>query len=119
MKRYDIINHLIKKHGFTSYLEIGCFQGENFNRIECEVKESVDPEFPATYQMTSDEFFTKYVHREYGLVFVDGMHTARQAYKDIFNSMDYCKIILELDGFYREKTENILQLRKNLLSLMV
>lgn len=94
MKRYDIINYLIKKHELESYLEIGVFQGECFNNVRCAVKESVDPKFPATHQMTSDKFFNNVKSKmhaidelmQYDIVFVDGMHTAEQTYQDIHNA---------------------------------
>ncbi len=58
--RTDIIQHFIDQRKFKNYLEIGCFRNENFNKIKIDNKVSVDPdpEAHATYQMTSDEFFT-------------------------------------------------------------
>lgn len=86
MKRYDIINSLINRNSLLSYLEIGVFNGDNFNRIKCDLKESVDPTYPATHQMESDLFF-KLNKKKYDLIFIDGLHTADQAYKDIMNSL--------------------------------
>lgn len=43
LKRWDIINHLIKKNGYTSYLEIGYYKGWSFDRVECNHKTAVDP----------------------------------------------------------------------------
>jgi hypothetical protein len=85
MKRWDIINALIKKYGLKSYLEIGVFQGECFDKIECDVKHSVDPEFEATFRMASDEFF-EHPMRFYDLIFIDGLHTREQASRDIWNA---------------------------------
>lgn len=86
MTRTDIIQHLIDKFDLRSYLEIGVFNGDNFNKIRCLLKESVDPEFPATYRMTSDQFFEQN-KRDYDIVFIDGLHTSEQAYKDIQNAV--------------------------------
>jgi hypothetical protein len=91
MHRWEIIQALIDRFGLKSYLEIGVFQGENFNKIRCELKHSVDPEFPATFQMTSKDFFIikcpQRGMKQYDLVFVDGLHTEDQAYRDIWNAM--------------------------------
>lgn len=92
MTRTDIIQRLIDKYDLKSYLEIGVFQGENFNKIRCDLKHSIDPEFPATFQMTSDEFFSSYpsvTAHAYSMVFIDGMHTAEQTYKDIDNAFGW------------------------------
>lgn len=90
MTRTEIIQLLIDKYDLKLYLEIGVFDGANFNKIRCEKKESVDPNFPATYNVTSDRFFTD-CWNEYDIVFIDGLHTADQAYKDISNSIRYLR----------------------------
>lgn len=43
MQRWDVINHLIKKNNYKSYLEIGYYKGWSFDRVECERKTAVDP----------------------------------------------------------------------------
>ncbi len=85
MKRWDIIQSLIDKYKLTSYLEIGVHQKECFNKIQCELKECVDPNFPADYEMTSDEFF-KVVRGRWDICFVDGFHTEEQVGKDLVNA---------------------------------
>lgn len=92
MQRYDIINHLIKKNEYTSYLEIGVRNHNDcFNRIDCKLKHGVDPgnEWgePATYVMTSDEFFDKHISQKYDIIFIDGLHLDYQVYRDIENSI--------------------------------
>lgn len=85
----DIINKLIKKYNFKSYLEIGVFYGETFNAVECEIKTSVDPKQygSTTHQMTSDEFFKQINKTEkFDVIFIDGLHTYEQCYKDIENA---------------------------------
>jgi hypothetical protein len=91
--RTDIINKIITKYGFKSYLEIGVrVPSENFDKINVEFKESVDPnpKGNCNYIMTSDEFFEKHVgDKKYDIVFVDGLHTAEQSYKDVHNVMKH------------------------------
>ena len=52
--RTDIINYLIWKQGYRSYLEIGLDDPEpNFTKIRCELKESVDPYDPSLIRIKS------------------------------------------------------------------
>jgi len=93
MKRYDIINTLIKNRGYSSYLEIGLCQGQTFNEVKIEEKTSVDPAVheyahaKPTHQMTSDEFFDSNTDT-FDIVFIDGLHHSDQVYRDIRNSLD-------------------------------
>lgn len=89
MKRYDIINKFIKERNFKNYLEIGIHNKEdNFNKIICENKTSVDPDpsAEAEYLMTSDVFFAQN-KKTFDIIFIDGMHEAHQVYRDIQNSL--------------------------------
>lgn len=88
MTRTDLINLLIKKYKLSSYLEIGVRDSENFNKINCKLKRSVDPNWPADYSMTSDRFFNSYRGFYYDIVFIDGLHTEEQVYKDVMNTLD-------------------------------
>lgn len=92
MERYDIINKLIKKHNFKSYLEIGVRNPDDcLNRINCELKHGVDPgvegDYKVTFNMTSDEFFAQN-NTKYDIIFVDGLHIDEQVYRDIVNSLN-------------------------------
>lgn len=93
MKRYDIINKLIKARNLSSYLEIGLDRGQTFNEVEADIKISVDPaknqyaHSAPTHLMTSDEFFNQN-DRTFDIVFIDGLHHADQVYRDIKNSLD-------------------------------
>lgn len=89
MKRYDIINHLIKHNGYTRYLEIGYNDGHCFNQIEVENKISIDPDPNTTPSILidSDSFF-KQNTEEWDIIFVDGLHHSDQVYKDIKNSLN-------------------------------
>ena len=90
MTRTQIIQALIDRFDFKSYLEIGVHTGYNFHQIRCDAKQSVDPKYPATFQVTSDEYFTElpgYIF-PYDLIFIDGLHTEQQVYKDLTNSLE-------------------------------
>jgi hypothetical protein len=88
MNRIEIINGLIKKNGYKSYLEIGVQAGHCFSQIVCENKIGVDPDksSAATLHKTSDDFF-KDNKETFGIIFIDGLHHADQVEKDILNSL--------------------------------
>ena len=93
LSRADVINALIVRYGYRSYLEIGvntqAQPGWSHDSIEIETKHGVDPNpaVDATFPVTSDEFFERYVSQTYDIVFVDGLHLFEQAYRDIVNSL--------------------------------
>ena len=41
--RKEIVQEIIRKKNYKKYLEIGCFDDELFNHINCEKKVGVDP----------------------------------------------------------------------------
>lgn len=93
MNRAKIIQKLIDKFNYKSYLEIGIFDAANFKRIRCHCRIGVDPSpLPSgrahtDYVMFSDEFF-KANKRKFDIVFIDGLHHADQVYRDIKNSLE-------------------------------
>lgn len=93
MTRTEIINSLILKYKYKSYLEIGVNTpsqpGWNWNGVVIETKHGVDPNVDTTFNMTSDEFFDNYITQKYDIVFVDGLHIFEQAYRDIVNSLKW------------------------------
>jgi len=103
MNRYDIINELIKKYNYKTYLEIGVRNpDECFNLINCETKHSIDPgyendENQVDYPYTSDNFFRLLENKELNLptthkwdiIFIDGLHISNQVEKDILNSLNH------------------------------
>lgn len=116
--RTDLLNHLIKKHNLKRYLEIGVQNPmQNFDKIECDYKVSVDPDENAyaTFCMTSDQFFKNvgvlrqrfggedsksiFINKKledcFDIVFIDGLHTADQVKKDFTNALK----ILSSNGF--------------------
>lgn len=91
MYRWDVLNHLIHKHGYQTYLEIGTLRKECFNLVQCDMKWCVDPgQFGVEYDfnMTSDEFFAQNGAR-FDIVFIDGLHSADQVERDILNSLAF------------------------------
>lgn len=89
MERYDIINTLIAKNKYKSYLEIGTQHGKAFVNIDIPYKICVDPEkvFDGlTHEMTSDQFF-KENKETFDIIFVDGLHLEEQSTIDIKNSL--------------------------------
>ena len=91
MNRTDIINKFIKERHYNTYLEIGTFRNENFNKINA-IKCSVDPdpEAKANNCMTSDEFFASIDDDlKFDIVFIDGLHEHNQVWKDITNSLKH------------------------------
>jgi len=82
-----------------SYLEVGVNQGKTFNRLNFEYKTAVDPRFKfdtkdflkegvTFYEDTSDAFFSAKLTSElFDVIFLDGMHTFHQTFKDFVNSI--------------------------------
>lgn len=112
MIRWDIINHFIKKNNYKSFLEIGYYKGWNFDSVNCDNKTTVDPNpcktpdqeeleygnsmqlsgisYESLYKMTSDEFFSKEAKgSKWDIVFIDGLHEAKQVTRDIENSLKH------------------------------
>lgn len=101
MKRYDIINAIIQRENYKSYLEIGVRNPKDcFDRIKCENKTSVDSGVDRVfnfwkydYEMTSDDFFA--IHgrslENWDIIFIDALHKADQTKKDFFNSINHLK----------------------------
>ena len=88
--RFDIINNVIKIKKYQNYLEIGCFENENFDKINIESKTGVDPVSGGTVRDTSDNFFLKN-QISYNIIFIDGLHIYDQVRKDIENSLKFLK----------------------------
>jgi hypothetical protein len=114
MYRWDIINHFITKYNYKSYLEIGYFKAWSFDNVKCDFKIAVDPNPSKTpeqesaplqsiivdpphaiYKMTSDDFFSHpaiqrdFRDHKWDIIFIDGLHEARQVMRDITNSLKY------------------------------
>lgn len=100
--RTELINHLIKKYKFKSFLEIGVRNPKkgNFCKVKCKKKIGVDPDpiikMNEIYVGTSDEYFKNLNNDEkFDIIFIDGLHLEEQVDKDIKNSLNH----LSKNGF--------------------
>lgn len=103
MTRIDIINTLIRRYGYKTYLEIGVHtKAHCFNHIIAQHKTSVDPGYENgnehyDYRMESDKFFNALKSSEtklnpnmkWDIIFIDGLHLAEQVYRDVINSLEH------------------------------
>lgn len=108
MTRIDVVRRALAATGGRRYLEIGVKEGECFHAVAAPTKIAVDPRFAfrpplrATlrsalgrtdgtlyFGVTSDEFFARRAARlaPFDVVFVDGLHTDEQAYRDVVSSL--------------------------------
>lgn len=99
------INYLARKLGIQSYLEIGVGKGRTLFNVDIANKTAVDPCFRfdlpeaqkthrniSFHKTTSDEFFSRLPHgAKYDLIFVDGLHTFEQTYRDLCNCLIHAK----------------------------
>lgn len=89
----DVINYFIEKHNYKSYLEIGTWYGNTFNKIVgVDVKHGIEPnpnsDCDLTHEMTSDQFFREIDQDyKYDVIYVDGLHESYQVDKDLKNSI--------------------------------
>jgi hypothetical protein len=97
MLRTDIINYLIERYNYNSYLEIGVqFPHSNYDKIEIKNKTGVEP-YPVAdllnkgiVELTSDMFFKSLeADVKYDIIFIDGLHTQEQCLADILNSLKH------------------------------
>jgi len=107
----SIMQSIIDSQGYKDYLEIGVKDGMTFFSLNVEHRFGVEPNigfylktnyaaFNAGYDMccnerpvcriynlTSDEFFAIESADTWDMIYVDGLHTSEQAFKDIENSL--------------------------------
>jgi len=94
------INRLATALELDRYLEIGVEEGQTFLEVKCNQKAGVDPHFQfdwqqhhgkngiELHQITSDSFFSRLdIKAQYDLIFVDGLHTFEQTYRDILHAL--------------------------------
>lgn len=82
-----ILQFLIDRGDYRSYLEIGVYEKINFNKIICHHKVGVDPKFECDFKMTSDNFFDQN-EEKFDLIFIDGDHHKETVIRDIQNSIE-------------------------------
>ncbi len=94
------LNHLARELGARSYLEIGVFGGDTFQKVEVDKKTGIDPEFQFNWkdinndnsvilrEISSDCYFESLDPGQcFDLVFIDGLHTYDQTYRDLQNTL--------------------------------
>ena len=104
--RMEVIQRTIDSLGARNYLEIGVSDGTCFCALTAAQKIGVDPIAPSPavlaetrkpgvryFASTSDDFFQKSAAEVLAdgldVVFIDGLHTYVQAYRDCINSLAY------------------------------
>lgn len=95
MNYIEAIHLAVKKKNPCVYLEIGVAGGASFISNPAAFKIGVDPGLgenvknisASMYEMTSDEYF-KTTRNYADIVFIDGLHSYEQSYKDVLNSLE-------------------------------
>jgi len=111
IRRINFFKQLI---GAKSYLEIGVNKGATFNHLDFETKVAVDPKFNFEtaqfasdgvefHEISSDKYFEEsLISTKFDVIFLDGLHTWDQTYRDFVNCLLHCgdqAIILIDDTF--------------------
>ncbi|WP_299153953.1 class I SAM-dependent methyltransferase [uncultured Tateyamaria sp.] len=89
-----LLNRIADHFGFTDYLEVGVQLGITFKAIEVSYRDAVDPNFlfetpefesdiVRFFPMTSDAYFSGPCDKTYDLIFLDGLHTFEQCFRDL------------------------------------
>ena len=100
MLRFDIINWLIEKYGYKSYLEIGVAEGECFDKITVTWKTGVDPALT---------FLSLYENLDPDGDIYDGDDYVRDSKGKIIASGYLCKMTSdEHFGYYKRKKYDII-----------
>lgn len=94
------LNSLATALGCRSYLEIGVETGQTLLEVSVAQRTGVDPQFQFDWQKlhghdgielhpcTSDSFFADLdAEVRYDLIFIDGLHTFEQTYRDILHAL--------------------------------
>jgi hypothetical protein len=96
------INQLAAACDATTYLEIGVQTGATFRDVNIPNKVAVDPVFrfdvgasaqPGSefHEITSDDYFSKlHLQQKFDIIFLDGLHTFEQTFRDFCNSLHHC-----------------------------
>tara|TARA_R110000824_G_scaffold242196_2_gene430871 strand:- start:440 stop:1060 length:621 start_codon:yes stop_codon:yes gene_type:complete len=98
MLRSDIINALIEKHSYKSYLEIGYGGGGTFHLIKMPIEKKIGVDggngTPSSdefvVRMTSDEYFRKNNEVDklmFDIIFIDGSHLSEDVENDLKNAL--------------------------------
>lgn len=90
MNHVELIQSLIDKNNYQSYLEIGTQKRKCFNAITCAIKVGIDPEtggVEGTLNMDSNRFFEENADT-FDIIFIDGLHHDEQVNLDILSAIN-------------------------------
>lgn len=98
------INALAKIVGAQSYLEVGVQEGNTIQHVQIQNKTGIDPNLsPVKQEVAADANCTLIesesdlawsdarLHKTFDIIFIDGLHTHTQSYRDFLNSLRYAK----------------------------
>jgi hypothetical protein len=109
--RVEAVQQALERRAKPVYLEVGVAQGAAFRHIAADEKIAVDPAFKMStrtrrradakaritnyFETTSDAFFddqpTFLEQREIDVALIDGLHTYKQAVRDVENTLRYLR----------------------------
>jgi hypothetical protein len=104
--RIDILQKIIDKRKYKTYLEIGACDGTTFlalKDLDSKIAVDIEFKFPLSvfrysklrdgeryFEKSSDEFFSQF-NEQVDLIFIDGEHSYYQVVKDVENSLKLLK----------------------------
>ncbi|RAZ80292.1 class I SAM-dependent methyltransferase [Mesorhizobium atlanticum] len=92
------INAIAEAVGAKTYLEIGVADGDTFFAVSVPSRTGVDPYFRFDpklkeskrnifWPITSDKYFMEVAKKKFDIVFLDGLHTFEQTFRDFCNAI--------------------------------
>lgn len=110
----------------VSYLEVGVEKGSTFENIPLRLRVGVDPDprfdlatlppLADFFRGPSDDYFARLDPAEqFDVIFLDGLHTYQQTYRDLINALEHCPrgIILIDDVIPSDEVSAIPDLQKS------
>lgn len=94
MKRYDVINNIIRKENYVTYLEIGYGTGLNYDKIRIKDKTGIDighgvEDKTKCFIGTASSYFNINSDKLFDIIFIDGSHLFEDVLEDIYLSLDH------------------------------